>query len=155
MAHLRELSGKAIRLGARYISVVGMGGSLLDTAEQFFERLKTQTGWETPKLQELYEQRKKEAEEKIMKEPGFFERHKDIFSFVRKKIGAQFYKGKGEEVRVMFTRRVSDLADKEKGSRIRKLLAELKASKDQTDKRRIRSRLRRLGHTGGSKVKRK
>ena len=165
---LTKLSGKAIRMIARYLAVLDMGGNLEDVPESFFTKVMERN----PKVTRVECERKfslltDQYEERLRDEEGFLGDHYNVVEFVKKKLDAGFYregevqadhraagapdrKGKDKERRSASTPpKASKAVAPEAKGEVGDLLRELAKCKDSGAARNIRRKLRRLGHRGG------
>lgn len=166
---LRRMSGKAIRLVARYLARRSMGGRMQDTPEVFFAVLTKISGMSQVQLERIYDQRTDGFEEALREDDAAMARDdvREVCAFVHAQLGEGFYLA-GE---VAADHRIAaapspppaapppGVAERRgrgrtaaacgPSERIRKLLRELGEAPDPGTARRIRRTLRRLGHRGG------
>lgn len=153
---LAKMSGKAVRLAARLLAVVKLGGKLDDTPDKFYDRAMEESGLSRIELERKFGIATDKFEERIRDEEGFIGDNLAVFDQVRKKLGEGFYlqsevahdhhiNGDGDESRKAKKTRIPE-ADK---GNVKKLLKRLRNTTDKTEARKLRRQLRRLGHRGG------
>ncbi len=154
---LSKLSGKAIRLVARYLAIIKMGGRLGDTPEQFYTKYTRETGESAVEAERKFGILTDAFEEKIRDEEGFLGDHYDVVTFVKEKLGDGFsrdgevvadHRKEGVPQSTPAPRKTSAANPAAKVD-VDKLLKELKSCKDPKKAKLIRRQLRRSGHRGG------
>lgn len=156
---LRKMSGKGIRMVARYLGITSMGGMLEDTPEAFYERLIYQTGLGRPALERKFTERVDEFETKMRDEEGFLSRNdvQRVCAFVEKKLGpGMWVEGEVEadhrrEGAAPSRRGVASTPPRKVSSDVNALRERLKKATDPVERRKLRRQLRKLGHRGGAR----
>lgn len=155
---LRKMSGKGIRMVARYLAVLKLGGELEDTPETFYERYEDQTKQSRRECELGFTKCTDHFEERLRDEEGFLSsnRVQDVAAFVQKRLGEGMWI-EGEVAADHLKegapqRRVADPgAVKVSSGDIAALVKQLKAESDPVARRKLRRQLRRMGHRGGAR----
>lgn len=156
---LRKMSGKGIRMLARYLAVLKLGGELNDTPESFYESYISSTRQSRRECEAGFAKCTDHYEERLRDEDGYMssEEVQRVAAFVGKKLGdGMWIEG---EVAADHHRNGVDPSPKRavKSSvpvtgNVASLLKQLKAAVDPEAKRKLRRQLRKLGHRGGSQT---
>ena len=149
MITLRRLSSKALRAAGRFLAIQQLGGSIVDTPGEFFAGLEAR-GVGRKEGEDQLLRTTDELVARMTNDPGFFGSKNvlNILEWVKKKLGRSFergYKDRGAHL----PRRKLDLHPAQRKREIGALLKWLRKEKDQEVKKKIRRKLRRLGHEGG------
>lgn len=163
MTHtIARLSGKAIRLAARYLAMIQMGGSPKQSPDEFYNLYTDKHGCSHVEAERIFGQLTDKYEERLRDEDGFLARQETyaVLDVVRAKLKDGFYR----EGEVAFDHRTEG-APPDPGRKSRptahvvpakgvapgteKLLKQLAKCDNPAQARLIRRALRRLGHRGG------
>lgn len=150
---LMQVSPQGLRQVAVALVKTAHGGSIVDPVYIFLQVLKDKAGgtMEAP-TREFFNE---EVEKQIAALKGMLakarEEHRSLFEFAAKKLGRRFFP-KAQQAKIP-PKRLTDWDPKDKSTRTQSLMTTLKKTKDQDEKRRLRRKLRRLGHSGGEGVR--
>lgn len=166
---IARMSGKAVRLAARLLAAVQLGGRLTDSPEKFYERAMEETGKSRIELERRHGILTDQFEEKIREEEGFIGDHVDVFDTVKERLKDGFFlqsevahdhqltPGSGQRS-PKFDRGFTPKKKAKKSGpspgddgTIDKLLKKLRATDDPAEARKLRRNLRKLGHRGGKR----
>ena len=155
---LRRMSGKGIRMVARYLAVLKLGGFLEDTPEQFYNRYEDETGQARRECERLFTKCTDHFEERLRDEEGYLSSNavQDVAAFVQKRLGEGMWI-EGEVAADHLKdgtpqRKVANPGARQVSSGdIAALVKQLKAETDPVARRKLRRQLRRMGHRGGTR----
>ena len=153
---ISRLSGKAIRLMARYLAVQKMGGKLTDTPKEFHSRaLADRPGASRVEVERTFGILTDEFEERLRDEEGFIGDCYEVAGFVREKLKDGFLRD-GEVAAdhrsspaAPVVRPVARVPGHKGPKEVEKILKQLRGCSDPSEARMLRRTLRRMGHRGG------
>jgi len=134
--NINSLTPAVIREGARLLAKQGLGGSILDPLEKIYELVERNEGLEGIQAKMKYDSLVAFLTKALSEDPLLRRKNTSIFNYILKKRGFKLKK------------LVPKKAENPK-ARLKDLMVKLKKTKDQDEKRRLRRKLRRLGHKGG------
>lgn len=143
-----RLSKKALRRASLLIAKTTCGGSIVDSEESFYAELIRKTGYSREEAEKVYTEHVARALDQLTNDMAFRKKYEGVFGYIGKQIGRKLYKLTGKEAPPPI-RAHEKKPEKEKVTEVKKLMRLLLSSKDQDEKRRLRRKLRRYGHTGG------
>lgn len=157
---LKRMSGKGIRMIARYLAVLKLGGRIHDTPDSFYDGLMERRDLNRRPAEELFTKVVDEFEERLREEEGYLsDNHvQEVASHVQRVLGdgmwiaaevAADHHRNGVDVPVR--RQVKSPSGAKAKGDVAALLKQLNSCTDPEMKRKIRRMLRKLGHRGGSR----
>lgn len=141
-----KLSGKAIRMIARYMAMTQMGGQLTDSPDQFYDRYTAREGCSLVEAERAFGLKTDELESEVRDTDGFLGSIYPVVEFVKSKLKDSFYLQQ-----VVGDQPPAVAQHKRTPGTIKDLLKELAACTDKKQAGRLRKKLRALGHKGGAR----